>query len=539
MKIRILALLVCIIVIFNIAGCGINKSTQSVNANDSTHALSKYTAPVTIKIGIYNPSSSWDMTKNSFIDLASDMLNIKVQAAWNLTWSDHSNKVNLAISTKSLPDAMVVFDLNLVKLMAAAGLIADLTPTKKYFGKWMNDSFSSFDNNSCLNSVTVNGKLYAIPSTGIRGQNSLLWIRKDWLDNVGLEVPKTLDDVMKVADAFVKSDPDGNGRNDTIGLPFDKYVWGGSNANASLDPILACFNAFPSAFYKDSSGKVIYGSIQPEMKTALKFIRDEVTAGIIDPNTNGTTEVGSGKCGIIFAPWWAPSGVLKGSRDVNPNADWISVDAPLNNNGKFIISDTSPTNQQSGYLVVRAGYEHPEAAIKLLNLFYDGTYVSNPDVLAQYKGDKDHLPSFGDVPLNIQIAKRDQVVDDYKTVNNYVEKGSSKGAPKIIATSVDHVLDWKKDPTSVDSAIWGNAMCVMVGAKTLLSTEIQYKLPCIFYLSSDQQTKFDSLRQYEDDTFFKIIADKGSNVDLFDTYVSQWKTLGGDAILSSISNTVK
>ena len=165
--------------------------------------------------------------------------------------------------------------------------------------------------------------------------------------------------------------------------------------------------------------------------------------------------------------------------------------------------------------------------------------VKNLDVLAQYKGDKDHLPSFGDVPLNIQIAKRDQVVDDYKTVNNYVEKGSSKGAPKIIATSVDHVLDWKKDPTSVDSAIWGNAMCVMVGAKTLLSTEIQYKLPCIFYLSSDQQTKFDSLRQYEDDTFFKIIADKGSNVDLFDTYVSQWKTLGGDAILSSISNTVK
>lgn len=43
-------------------------------------------------------------------------------------------------------------------------------------------------------------------------------VRKDWLDKLGLDVPKTLDDVVEVARAFKNDDPDGNGVDDTWGL---------------------------------------------------------------------------------------------------------------------------------------------------------------------------------------------------------------------------------------------------------------------------------------------------------------------------------
>lgn len=46
---------------------------------------------------------------------------------------------------------------------------------------------------------------------------AMFW-RKDWLDKLGLEVPKTLDDYEKVLTAFVEEDPDGNGKKDTAGL---------------------------------------------------------------------------------------------------------------------------------------------------------------------------------------------------------------------------------------------------------------------------------------------------------------------------------
>ena len=35
-----------------------------------------------------------------------------------------------------------------------------------------------------------------------------MWIRQDWLDKLGLEVPRTWDEMAAVAEAFVTQDPD-------------------------------------------------------------------------------------------------------------------------------------------------------------------------------------------------------------------------------------------------------------------------------------------------------------------------------------------
>lgn len=61
----------------------------------------------------------------------------------------------------------------------------------------------------------------AIPAGNLDGQQDVLWLRKDWLDNLGLEVPKTMEDLEKVLTAFVEEDPDGNGVDDTTGLTVD------------------------------------------------------------------------------------------------------------------------------------------------------------------------------------------------------------------------------------------------------------------------------------------------------------------------------
>ncbi len=59
----------------------------------------------------------------------------------------------------------------------------------------------------------------AIPAPAItQVEINEMWIRQDWLDKLGLEAPRTWDELVQVAEAFVTQDPDGNGEDDTIGI---------------------------------------------------------------------------------------------------------------------------------------------------------------------------------------------------------------------------------------------------------------------------------------------------------------------------------
>ena len=67
-------------------------------------------------------------------------------------------------------------------------------------------------------STNEDGDLMATPAPNLTaGGANVMWTRQDWLDALGLDVPRTWDELAEVAKAFVTRDPDGNGENDTIG----------------------------------------------------------------------------------------------------------------------------------------------------------------------------------------------------------------------------------------------------------------------------------------------------------------------------------
>ncbi|NLD88695.1 MAG: hypothetical protein GX633_10640, partial [Clostridiales bacterium] len=75
------------------------------------------------------------------------------------------------------------------------------------------------------------GKIYGIPEQGCEVKTGL-WVRQDWLGKVGLDLPKTIDDLEVVMDAFHNGDPDGDGVADTYGAvalfanfsSYDHYI---------------------------------------------------------------------------------------------------------------------------------------------------------------------------------------------------------------------------------------------------------------------------------------------------------------------------
>lgn len=60
----------------------------------------------------------------------------------------------------------------------------------------------------------ADGKYYGVPSST---QAFELFIRSDWREAVGRDVPTTWDDLVDLAQAFTYEDPDGNGQDDTYG----------------------------------------------------------------------------------------------------------------------------------------------------------------------------------------------------------------------------------------------------------------------------------------------------------------------------------
>ena len=78
---------------------------------------------------------------------------------------------------------------------------------------------------SLLQSATVDGKLYAFPNTVIDDGTPLLWLRKDWIEKLGLKEPETVGEALEVIRAFVEQDAAGDGQ--TIGLACSTDVVAG------------------------------------------------------------------------------------------------------------------------------------------------------------------------------------------------------------------------------------------------------------------------------------------------------------------------
>lgn len=87
-----------------------------------------------------------------------------------------------------------------------------------------------------LKTGMIGDKLYALPdaASAIGGAPStLIWIRADWLKKLGLQEPKSLEDVFAIARAFTKNDPDGNNKADTTGIVFEKVSYPAVSAIAA------------------------------------------------------------------------------------------------------------------------------------------------------------------------------------------------------------------------------------------------------------------------------------------------------------------
>lgn len=520
----------------------------TTDAKGDALAYEKYSEPVSISIGFRVPDDklgAGDTNDNNPVSRYLESIsNIKVTHAWEAKGEDaFKQKVNLAIASNDLPDAMVV-DRNQLRKLIDNDMVEDLTDVYAKYGSELVRAMYDSTKGLALADATVDGKLYGLPNVAIEADApSLLWIRQDWLDKLNLQAPKTVDELAAVAKAFIEQDPDGNSKKDTLGLTGDKQVVYGQKPNPNgFDSIFSSYHAFPKNWIKDKDGNVVYGSITPENKEALAKLAEMYKGGLIDPQFalyKETQEpIVANKTGMFFGPWWMPYWPLADAVANDTKAEWKAYAAPLDKDGKFVTHMAPVTDR---YIVVRKGYKNPEAAVKLLNMFTRIERRQDPN--------KDEVKKLDDYATTNTVQNRnyypfDLLLDysDAVVKRNKDIQAALKGEldPATFDPDTKQVYDYsviEKENPKKNMDAWKPAKAYELGGGVLANTDME-KVYSLFYgTTKTMETKWTSLQKLENETFLKIIVGDLS-IDAFDSFVTDWKKLGGDQITKEVSDIV-
>jgi putative aldouronate transport system substrate-binding protein len=361
-------------------------------------------------------------------------------------------------------------------------------------------------------------------------------VRQDWLDNLGLAAPTTLEDVVAIAEAFRDDDPDGNGKDDTYGLLGTSDIVNIGNNLYGFDPVFAYYGSYPELWIRDESGDIVYGSITPETRTALAALRDLYAAGLIDrefaiKDTNQANElVVNSQAGVFFAPWWIPFWPLPDVVSLNPAAEWKAYIAPVTNDGAFNTHMISPS---SSYLVVKKGFANPAAIVRTCNMQYDMDQIQGEGF---YEG-QDVSFNWTEMPFTLLLSNyvekewKAQRVQD--VIDGQADVDTLYGEMLQIYNS--QMADLENPKSNLNA--WSQANAFLTGALPLNDDRINKVYGVYYSVTPTMERRWSTLETLEDETFLKIILGD-EDIDAFDTFVEQWKSLGGDQITEEITELV-
>lgn len=252
---------------------------------------------------------------------------------------DQNTKINAAGAAGALPDLFMCSD-EVYGTLVKKKLVAEIK--LKDMQKYMPNRTKLLYDKDARADSTIGGKMYGLSQPGTIVRNEGVLIRKDWLDKLGLPVPVTTDDFLKVMHAFTEKDPDGNGKADTYGYgAYLELSATNEGLGRRFDPI---FGAFGVAGTWNIGKKSEFGLNinKPEYYDALVYVKKMVDEKVIDPNwlaykkDDFRAAWKQGRFGIMREQnaAYGNEGNYTPFDNNFPNGEWIVIEPPTGPKGK-------------------------------------------------------------------------------------------------------------------------------------------------------------------------------------------------------------
>lgn len=486
-------------------------------------------------------------TDNAYTRYIKSVINVQNVDAFEANDSQYDTNVSMAISMGSLPDIMVVSSQDEVEQLVGAGLIEDLTESyNNCISDRIRKMYESYGD-SLKDMVTYDGKIMALPETNITDGPNLVWLRKDWMDKLGLSEPHTIDDVVNIVKHFISEDPgnngeDASGKPNTVGLAVDTDVTGecGYSSEFLLDIIFACFGAYPKQWIMNDDGEIVYGSVTDEAKEALSYINSLYNQGVIDndfllrTSTNICELIENGLCGSFFGPWWAPNNPLANAVSKNPDADWQPYLIATDSDGTTSYHSQNPCYK---YVVVRKGYEHPEIAAKMISVMFDKVRFDCTDS-EEFKNYYQLNVEPTARPLSINVDYNNALSICYRNIDATISGRKNPDSLELLERSFyDACSEYIKNANKT-STQWAAYMSRIKACSLIAQDNIKVVDSLYFKTTDTMKSHWWRLKAKEKEAYLKIISGE-EDISYFDTFVKEWNEQGGQIITSEVSESMK
>lgn len=468
-------------------------------------------------------------------------LNIDVEVAFSadISTDAYNNKMNTLLASGDFPDVLRHSDRTFFRQAQEAGYIQ---PIGDVFEEYASDAVKAYQTKYPDNftGATIDGELFGFPYMNDNfHQAAFLWIRDDWMENTNSEPPQTVDEMVELARKFTFEDPDGNGQDDTYGFGL-----AGSVVQSNYGTLLGLTGAYgipgygnTGIFFRGDDGKMTFSYIQPAMKDVLEIARTMYEEGIIDPEFTAENvasmeeDVTVGRLGMMYHMNWGTWHPFNYSYQQD---DVITRPYPIPTVEGIEPKMGISSNMTGDVFMVSAETEHPEAIIKILNL-YEKTAISSsdPEDFQTYWANEQYrlCPVFIGIPTELFAPE----------IHAALDAGSSDSLNGTALEYYKYVVGFEDGSLADDSnayGTWGQMYSENYGGSMkialdykdkgwLVTNEMANDLPDIWKQNSSV------LGDMVDTTFVDIIVGN-QPLDAFDTFVTEWLAAGGQQTLDDL-----
>jgi ABC-type sugar transport system, periplasmic component len=470
---KILALLLALITVFSMMGCGKStKSTESVNpvekeataapdANKEATPEAESTSSEfqttfgsktfdnkTITVMVFDRSNAPEgstVVNNKWVDYINKNMNkvgitVKFVA---VPRSEELNKVQLMMSSGTGPDIMLCYTTSVVEGFFNDGGTYDLAPYID--GADQAKNLKEYIGEDCLSiGRNADKALWAIPARRSTTAASNVFIRKDWLDDLGMQIPTTIDELYKVLTAFKNNNPDG--RKDVIAAGFATCKKAGDPAGLMSYAFLKNIADEKTFVTEDgSAADLIY--TDPGFGEYFKWLNKLYNEGLMDPeyyvdNDNKLKEdfvngkMGCFESNVNYNVDSLRGSLLKALQSSDKDADIVSISPMKNVNDGQVYNNGYPIN--GAYVFIPKTCKDVEAAVTYLDWLATkegGFTLFHGNEGEHFKYDDAGVPCVIDAAYN--ATDKDWIRHDlflignqgyYKTADEFA-KATSKEAP--------------------------------------------------------------------------------------------------------------
>jgi putative aldouronate transport system substrate-binding protein len=513
----------------------------------------KYDPPITVKvIHRTNDNAFWfpqgdSIDNNIYTRRYEKDLGIKYEFLWTSPSVQGAEKFNLMLSSGDLPDFLQVNKYEFEQLYSA-GLLQDMTDAiVDYANDYLREHLTG-EYQELLDCATRDGRYYGFGAgNAFIDTAHVTWLRKDYMDALGLSEPKTIEDL----DAFMKAMKNNN----PAGLsPADTFPLAVRGADqGSEDYIMNAayywmFNSYPLIWYKNSKGELEHGMFGAESRArtraALAKAREFYQKGYISPTFSTDTydlmveNLTQGKATVYFGDVWGSWWPLPVTLDTDPNADWLPVGPPQAGSDPAHMAGNRVNVTR--ILVTTTKSKYPEALVKMSNLFLDlnddpakmefNTYNTDP---------ADGNQIFLAYPLELHNPAFN--VDALHDITEAQNSGDPSGLCEAFRSFYDTAMAYEKNK---DKAGWPAYRSYLKDGTSLAVTDkfIQNNL-VVYNEYTREPTQFmienePTVKKLFDTMAVGVISGALDIIE-FDKFISQWDSIFGNTATKEVNDWYK